>query len=560
MKFTASSCCLLVSSLLLLTGAQATFNHHDKIDKNNGEEPLENEARTFREARHSPFHVHNSKELNRALAILEHESQTSHWHRGEDERWWADEGRNGGRKDKHGDDKDATARGQGKHHKKDERDFFFGRILIEKAGDYYLDRDFIFSDGFKLEITGTHEKLNHGKHHHAKHSDDGYHQEGHRHGKTEQKDVVIHAAPNQRHFTFDDHAILKACDLTFVDGGCEKEGFYGGSMLFVNRATGKFEDVHWHGNTAWVGGAVYAENARCLSFHRGSFEHNKADRKGGAVAIEEERGQTKKKHHGHNNNEDKRTLYHDDGDNGDSSFGSRSNDDDNNNHHKNKKRGRRVTRVSFRHVLFSRNRADLGGALFNAGSHTDIEDSRFEFNRARLGGALYVNHHGRLLIRESAFYRNETSAKGGAIFSSGRVWIVCSRFAENQAPLGCDIWNNGTLKCTASTEHVKVDGSGEGYCHACVQPSTAGPTMESTPTRRVKKPEDKGKKDHHDKGLFGLFGDKHEKEDGYVYDYYGNGDATAFDRWNGDYNAWDAEEADAHKDHVHSHGENQSYN
>lgn len=315
-------------------------------------------------------------------------------------------------------------------------------------------------------------------------------------------------------------------------------------------------------NTAWVGGALYAENARWLSFHRGSFVRCVADRKGGAVAIEEEREQSKKKHsHGHSNN-NKRALYYNDDD---ETFGSRGTDDNDNNHaHKNKKRGRRVTRVSFRSVLFSRCRADLGGALFNAGSHTDVEDSRFAFCHARLGGAAYNNHRGRLLIRESAFYQNEASAKGGSIFSSGRLWVVCSRFAENNAPLGCDIWNNGTLKCTASTEHVKVDGSGEGYCHACVQPSTAGPTMKSTPKRRIKKPED-NQKDHHDKGgLFGgLWGDKHGKEDGesrYVYDYYGSGESTAFDRWNGDYNAWDAEEADAHKDHGHGHGEKGNYN
>lgn len=252
MKISASSCCLVVSSLLLLVSTQATFNHQDKNDKNN-EEPLENEARTFREARHSPFFVHNSKELNRALAILEHESQTSHWHqRGGDEGWWADEERNGHKGNKHTDADDATARGQGwnnKHggKKEKERDFWFGQIFIKEAGDYYLDRDFVFSDGFKLEITGTHEKSHHGHGKHGKDSDDGYHlPEEHTHGKPGQKDVVIHAAPNQRHFTFDDHAILKACDLTFVDGGCDKEGFYGGSMLFVGRASGKFEDVHWY--------------------------------------------------------------------------------------------------------------------------------------------------------------------------------------------------------------------------------------------------------------------------------------------------------------------------
>jgi len=56
------------------------------------------------------------------------------------------------------------------------------------------------------------------------------------------------------------------------------------------------------------------------------------------------------------------------------------------------------SRVPFRHVLFSRSQTDLGGALFNAGSHTDIEDSRFEFAHAHLGESV-INHRGRLLIR-----------------------------------------------------------------------------------------------------------------------------------------------------------------
>lgn len=42
-----------------------------------------------------------------------------------------------------------------------------------------------------------------------------------------------------------------------------------------------------------------------------------------------------------------------------------------------------------------------------------------------------------MLVRETAFVNNKASAKGGAIFNDGWLWIVCSAFVDNKAPLGC---------------------------------------------------------------------------------------------------------------------------
>ncbi len=567
----------LVSSLLLLTGAAATHGGHHAT-KNKDAQGNELEQRNFHEARHSPFFVHNSKELNRALAILEHESQDDQAHRRREGKWGKDEDEDEAesrrRRNNYGYGKDDDAEGAAdrrRNDKKDkrgkdkERDFLFGRIEIVKAGDYQLDREFIFSDGFKLELEGLHrpkaQPQAYGDAADAETEGNG-HKHHHHHHHVPQPEpgqdsaVVIHAAANHRHFTFDDHAVLKARDLTFADGGCEKEGFYGGSMLFVNRASSQFERVHFSDNKAWVGGAIFAENACRLDFHRGSFVHNFADRKGGAVAIEEEREKKQKKngHHDHKAGAGRNGKIKHDDEKGDDFFSS-GNADSNNHHGRKNKKGKRITRVHFARVFFKHNRADLGGALFNGGSRTDVEGSKFVENKARLGGAIYNNHRGRLLVRDTSFLDNKATAKGGAIFNSGRLWIVCSRFAGNEAPLGCDVFNNGEMKCTASTD-VKVEGHGEGYCHSCVQPATAGPTMKSTPMRRVKKAEKVEKKEKHEKGgLFGGAFDKHGKEDKEeeertYYDYYSKGASTAFDRWNGNYyGAWDEEEAAAHNDY-----------
>ena len=166
--------------------------------------------------------------------------------------------------------------------------------------------------------------------------------------------------------------------------------------------------------------------------------------------------------------------------------GAGANGNDNDKHgHGHKRQQRRVSRVKFIRVKFSQNSANKGGAIWNDGSHTEVEDSFFWKNQVRftlfvwfgvrlvclyvynqthtqphrplnppkkhtphtthhtppqrqahLGGAIFNAKHGRMLVRETAFVENEASAKGGAIFNDGWLWVVCSAFVDNQAPLG----------------------------------------------------------------------------------------------------------------------------
>ena len=53
---------------------------------------------------------------------------------------------------------------------------------------------------------------------------------------------------------FDDEAIFKASFINFIEGGRDdKEGFVGGSLLFINRASGHFWHVDFTDNKAWAG-------------------------------------------------------------------------------------------------------------------------------------------------------------------------------------------------------------------------------------------------------------------------------------------------------------------
>jgi hypothetical protein len=55
-------------------------------------------------------------------------------------------------------------------------------------------------------------------------------------------------------------------------------------------------------------------------------------------------------------------------------------------HGHNKKSRRRVTRAKFIRTKFAHNTANKGGAIWNDGSHTEVEDSFFVMNTVRFGG------------------------------------------------------------------------------------------------------------------------------------------------------------------------------
>ncbi len=194
---------------------------------------------------------------NRALAILEHESQQCndfgrrrHHHNHHDDGDVAsnkkanNQNRGGLRNNNNNDNK------HGHEHKKEQNEErCFGRIHIVGGKTFQLDREFIFADAFKIDLDGR-------------------------------PGTKIRAAPGQRHLTFDDEAVLNAHQVAFVDGGCDKEGFVGGSILLVNRASLIARGVNWTNNHAWSGGAIFADDARRLNVFHGNFKDNSADRKG----------------------------------------------------------------------------------------------------------------------------------------------------------------------------------------------------------------------------------------------------------------------------------------
>lgn len=205
---------------------------------------------------------------NRALAILEHESQQCndvgrrrrghrghHGHHGHDDNndgvaSAAGKSKQGGLRgnsnnndDKHGD------HAHDHHTADDDEERCFGRIRLAKGKTYQLEREFIFADAFKLDLEGR-------------------------------PGAQVRAAPGQRHLTLDDEAVLNAHQVAFVDGGCDKEGFVGGSVLLVNRASLFARGVNWTNNHAWSGGAIFADDARRLNVFHGVFKDNSADRKG----------------------------------------------------------------------------------------------------------------------------------------------------------------------------------------------------------------------------------------------------------------------------------------
>ena len=215
---------------------------------------------------HPPPTQHNTIQ-NRALAVLEHESQQCndvgrrrhhhHGHHNDDDNNADAAGnrkqgglRNRNNKNNNNDDK----HGHDNKHRAEDEERCFGRIRLAKGKTYQLEREFIFADAFKLDL------------------------EGH-------PGATIRAAPGQRHLTLDDEVVLNAHQVAFVDGGCDKEGFVGGSILLVNRASLFARGVNWTNNHAWSGGAIFADDARRVNVFHGVFKDNSADRKGTCLCL-----------------------------------------------------------------------------------------------------------------------------------------------------------------------------------------------------------------------------------------------------------------------------------
>ena len=208
-----STAAVLLASILLASHTSATGHFNNKNRNYNNAEGYEEDDALFqfhgrnqREVRGSPFVVTESRGLNNALAILESECQ-GFQHNEFDER----QGKGGG-KDGGGSSLWVGGSNNNEKENKKNRESVHGEIRVEAPGTYQLDREFIFTDRCSLRLVGT-------------------------------PGVVIEAAQSRRHFTFENRATLWASDVSFENGGNEREGFYGGSILFIGESSGRFQAV-----------------------------------------------------------------------------------------------------------------------------------------------------------------------------------------------------------------------------------------------------------------------------------------------------------------------------
>ncbi|MCM1265908.1 MAG: hypothetical protein NC200_06885, partial [Candidatus Gastranaerophilales bacterium] len=146
-----------------------------------------------------------------------------------------------------------------------------------------------------------------------------------------------------------------------------------------------------------------------------------------------------------------------------------------------------ITKTDFLNNISSGN----GAAIFNNSGNLTITSSIFNSNNSVLGGAVYIQDDGLDLkrkanISKSKFYGNSatsnggavyidsgnvtlksnvfgdalndsnTAKKGGAIYNDGAgTQIISSKFSNNEAEQGGDIYNAGTLSISKSTFGVK---------------------------------------------------------------------------------------------------------
>ncbi len=96
---------------------------------------------------------------------------------------------------------------------------------------------------------------------------------------------------------------------------------------------------------------------------------------------------------------------------------------------------------------FNQNRAEKGGALYNAGTLISNKNT-FKNNSATNGGAIY--NDGYAEITKNTFKTN-SAVSGGAIYNAGEASITSSSFSSNKAESGAAIFNEGNANITSSS-------------------------------------------------------------------------------------------------------------
>ncbi len=122
--------------------------------------------------------------------------------------------------------------------------------------------------------------------------------------------------------------------------------------------------------------------------------------------------------------------------------------------------------VNINTSVFENNRAESGGAIYNA-NLLAVDDTKFENNFGTCrGGAISNSCEGSCVIKESKFVSNSTNGDGGGLENAGTATVQDSHFKENTAQRGGGLANvsSGVLLVTQSkvTNNTATNGVGAG--------------------------------------------------------------------------------------------------
>jgi len=112
--------------------------------------------------------------------------------------------------------------------------------------------------------------------------------------------------------------------------------------------------------------------------------------------------------------------------------------------------------------------------VIDKGASVTLDNLTIEFGKAALGSG--VNNNGSLFVNNCLFYDNIATQQGGAIYNTGTLAVVASRFSYNSAATGGAIMNWGQLQQAfnttfdnnvASSGGAAIYNGSQGYVSDC---------------------------------------------------------------------------------------------
>ncbi|MBE6493341.1 MAG: hypothetical protein E7Z84_01850, partial [Methanosphaera stadtmanae] len=99
---------------------------------------------------------------------------------------------------------------------------------------------------------------------------------------------------------------------------------------------------------------------------------------------------------------------------------------------------------------YSNNTALIGGAIYNLAGTVDSINNNLINNSAEYGGAAFISENG-TLIKQAGTDINNTAIIGGAIYNNGTLRSTGSTFEDNNATIGGALFNNGNSIISTDT-------------------------------------------------------------------------------------------------------------